>query len=120
MTTVNDPRETIRTYFAAIDANDFDRVLAQFQPDAVYERPGYPALEGTQRLRQFFTQERIIASGNHDVEGIVVEGDQVTAWGSFSGTSRTGAALSEGWCDVYRFREGLIARRRTYFFRPAV
>lgn len=120
MSTVTDPREAIRTYFDAVDANDFDRVLEQFHADVVYERPGYPPLEGKERLRRFFTEERVIATGHHDVEGIVVEGEQVTAWGAFAGTSHTGVALSERWCDVYRFRDGRIDQRRTYFFRPAV
>ena len=115
-----DPREVIRTYFDAVDANDFDLVLEQFNSAVVYERPGYPPIRGKARLHQFFTEERVIALGRHDLEGIVVEGDQVVAWGAFAGTSRTGAALSERWCDVYKFREGRIDRRRTYFFRPAV
>jgi ketosteroid isomerase-like protein len=119
-TRTTDPRQTIRAYFDAVDANDFVRVLEQFDPDAVYERPGYPPLEGRDRLRTFFIEERIIATGRHDIEGIVVDGEQVTAWGSFTGTSRTGGALNEGWCDVYQFHDGRIARRRTYFYRPAV
>ncbi len=120
MESVTDPRDIIRTYFDAVDANDLDQVLEQFHTDVVYERPGYPQLEGKQRLRHFFTEERVIATGRHDVEGIVVEGEQATAWGAFTGISRTGSALSERWCDVYWFRDGRIERRRTYFFRPAV
>jgi ketosteroid isomerase-like protein len=113
-------RDVIRRYFAAIDANDIDAVLDVFHDEVRYERPGYEPIDGKERLRRFFTVERVIASGRHDIEGILVDNDQVSAWGMFTGLSRTGAELSEGWCDVYRFQSDRIWRRRTYFFRPAV
>lgn len=120
MPTRRDSRETIRDYFAAVDANDFDRVLELFDDQVVYERPGYEPIQGKERLRRFFTEDRVIATGRHDIEGLLAEGDRVTAWGAFKGKSRTGVDLSEGWCDVYELRDARICRRRTYFFRPAV
>jgi ketosteroid isomerase-like protein len=120
MLTKEGSRDVIRRYFAAIDANDIDGVLELFHDDVRYERPGYEPIAGKERLRHFFTVERVIASGRHDIEGIVVADDQVAAWGMFTGLSRAGAELSEGWCDVYGFQDGRIWRRRTYFFRPAV
>ena len=116
----DDPRELIRAYFCAVDANDVDRVLELFHEDIVYERPGYDAISGKDRLRHFFAEERIIAAGRHDIEGLLVDGEHVAAWGSFVGTSRTGADLSESFCDVYQMRDRTIYRRRTFFFRPAV
>lgn len=118
--TSDDSRELIRAYFRAVDANDIDSVVESFHDDIVYERPGYEAISGKDRLRQFFTEERIIAEGRHAVEDVLVDGDRVAAWGSFAGKSRTGADLRESFCDVYEMRDDKIYRRRTFFFRPAV
>lgn len=120
MPDAQDPRDVVCNYFAAVDANDFDRLIELFDDEVVYERPGYDAIEGKQQLKRFYASERVIASGEHTVRGVVADGDRVTAWGDFRGTSRTGAQLSEGWCDVYQFRDARIYRRRTYFYRPAV
>jgi ketosteroid isomerase-like protein len=120
MSTTINRGDTIRSYFDAIDANDIERVLSLYADDVVYERPGYDAIDGKQQLRHFFVDERVIASGRHRIDGVIVDGDRVSAWGSFAGLSRTGAELNERWCDVYEFRDALIARRCTYFFRPAV
>jgi ketosteroid isomerase-like protein len=120
MTSTQDLRDTVRRYFAAVDANDFDRVLELFDDNVIYERPGYDPIEGKERLKRFFTSERVIANGAHDIQGVLAEGDRVSAWGEFEGTSRTGTQLREGWCDIYEFRDARIFRRRTYFFRPAV
>jgi ketosteroid isomerase-like protein len=113
-------RETVQEYFRCVDAGDVEALLAVFADDAVYERPGYPPLEGIARIRAFYEGERVIDHGAHDVEGIVVEGDHAAAWGSFRGVSRAGAALEERWSDVYRFADGRIVYRRSHFFRPAV
>ncbi|MEV1290457.1 nuclear transport factor 2 family protein [Micromonospora sp. NPDC049679] len=113
-------RAVVRDYFAAIDANDIEKVLRLFHEGAVYERPGYEAIRGKDELRRFYTEKRVIATGSHDVAGILVEGTQATAWGSFAGRSHARKPLEERWCDVYGFLGVQIAYRRTHFFRPAV
>ena len=120
MSAAEEARTTIRNYFDAVDANDFDRVISLFDSDIVYDRPGYDPIRGVERLRQFFTNDRVIASGKHEIEGILVDGDQVAAWGRFSGQSRSGAELNESFCDIYEMKGTRICGRRTYFFRPGV
>lgn len=120
MAETKDVRTVVGAYFAAVDANDFDALLELFDDDIVYERPGYEPMRGKDRLRQFFTTERVIASGKHQIEDILAVGDKATAWGSFQGTSHDGNTLSEKFCDVYEFRNQRIYRRSTYFFRAAV
>jgi ketosteroid isomerase-like protein len=111
---------TVQGYFEAVDANDVAGLLRAFHDDAVYERPGYAAIEGMAALRHFYEQVRVIAGGKHTVEGIIVQGDRAAAWGSFEGTSRTGEPLAERWADVYQFEGALIRYRRSHFYRPAI
>jgi ketosteroid isomerase-like protein len=84
--------------FQVVDSRMWDELGEVFADDAVYERPGYPALEGLDRIRHFYEHERIIASG----------------------AAKDGAPLDEGFADTYLVRDGKIAYRRTYFYRPAI
>ena len=50
----------VRRYYACVDAGDVDGLVALFQPDAVYRRPGYPPMHGHGDLR---TQPPLVAHG---------------------------------------------------------
>lgn len=113
-------RAVINAYFRHVDANDFDAVVALFESKAIYERPGYAPIDGLDQLRRFYANDRVVGSGRHQIEGVIVEADVACAWGSFSGLSRAGGELNERWCDVYEFVNAQISHRRTHFFRPAV
>jgi ketosteroid isomerase-like protein len=110
----------VRSYFTAVDAGDLPRLLRCFHEDVTYERPGYPTIHGLERLRHFYAEDRVVGSGMHRVDGVLVDGLVAAAWGQFVGRSRSGEPLDEGWCDVYRFVGARIGYRRTHFFRPAI
>ena len=110
----------IAELFRAIDAHDWEALESFFHPDIVYERPGYAPLTGIERLLDFYQHERILASGNHYIEQIVIEEDHGACWGRFVGVKKDGSAADELFADVYSFEQGKIKTRRSYFFRPAV
>lgn len=113
-------RDLIVSLFAIIDASDWEKLSDVLDVHAVYERPGYLPLVGLDRVRQFYERERMISSGVHHVERIVVDGEYGACWGEFVGTTKTGARVTERFADAYGFAEGRIRSRRTHFFRPAV
>ncbi|MEW1902939.1 nuclear transport factor 2 family protein [Streptomyces sp. NPDC057242] len=106
--------------FQVVDSRTWDDLGEVFADDAVYERPGYPALEGLDRIRHFYEHERIIASGAHEVDQVTGGLAAAACWGRFRGASRDGTALDEGFADTYLVRDGKIAYRRTYFYRAAI
>lgn len=106
--------------FQVIDSRSWDRLDEVFADTAVYERPGYPALEGLESIRHFYEHERIIAAGKHDVAQVTGELAAVACWGRFQGTGRDGADLDEGFADTYLVRDGKIVHRKTFFFRAAI
>lgn len=106
--------------FTIIDDARWDDLGRVFAEDCVYERPGYEPLHGQARLERFYRTERIIAAGRHEVLRIVSDLDSAACWGRFTGTSRDGAPLDEGFADTYTVRDGRITARRTYFYRPAI
>ncbi|ADY26088.1 hypothetical protein Deipr_0932 [Deinococcus proteolyticus MRP] len=113
-------RALVARLFEVIDSRDFGALGEVFALDAVYERPGYSPLEGLERLTTFYRDERIIASGAHQVEDVASGEGVVISRGVFTGKSRKGDDLNERFADVYRVEGGKIQRRTTYFFRAAI
>ena len=115
------PTQTfIRNMFAAIDARQFDDLPRFFHPEIVYSRPGFDPVHGLDALDHFYRHVRIIRSGAHRVDRLVADGAAAVAVGVFAGELRDGTATNEPFADAYEFRDGLVAERRTFFFRPAI
>ena len=110
----------IHEMFRAIDAREWDRLPDFFAAGAVYERPGYEPFEGLERLDRFYRHERVIASGEHRLEAVLVDGANAACWGRFVGMHRDGSPIDESFADFYRLADGRITHRRSFFFRPAV
>ena len=111
---------TISDLFQAVDSNDWNAMSRIFHADVTYERPGYEPFVGRERVLQFYSQERVIASGKHQLEQVVFDHDQGACWGRFVGLKKDGSEVDERFADVYCFEDGKIKSRRSYFYRPAV
>lgn len=111
---------TITDLFQAVDSNDWNAMTQIFHANITYERPGYEPFVGRERVLQFYSQERVIASGKHHLEQVVFDQDWAACWGRFIGLGKDGSAIDELFADVYCFEDGQIRTRRSYFFRPAV
>ncbi len=112
--------EFVRNLFQLIDSRDWDGLQRVFCEDMTYERPGYEPLVGYERVKRFYREERVIASGTHFLEGVVVHEDSGACWGRFVGVHKNGAKIDERFADAYTFRNGRIKTRKSFFFRPAV
>lgn len=110
----------LRTMFQAIDASDWAAFPEVYHADVVYERPGYPPLRGLDEVTRFYEKDRRIAGGTHHVDGIVIDGDQGACWGTLTGVLNDGAEINVTFADIYRFADGRIVSRRSYFFTPLV
>lgn len=106
--------------FSAIDSSDWISLEKLFHKEIVYERPGYDPFSGLDRVMEFYQKERILASGAHLLEKVVLNGEHGACWGRFIGFKKDGSEVDERFADVYSFKEGRIRTRRSYFFRPAV
>ncbi|QDO87522.1 nuclear transport factor 2 family protein [Ornithinimicrobium ciconiae] len=113
--------EATQRYYRAVDAGDTQGVVDWFAPDAVYHRPGYEPMRGRAELQAFYSGTRVIASGSHRVDQLIVDGPSVAVRGVFTGVLRDGTQVTVGFCDFVDYDEaGLAAERRTYFDTPAV
>lgn len=110
----------LRDLYRTIDACDWTALAGFFHADIVYERPGYAPLVGLERVMRFYREERVIASGKHQVEGVLHELDRAACWGSMRGSLRDGTRTEVRFADVYSFEDDKIRTRCSYFFSPAV
>lgn len=113
-------KELIVTLFRAVDSSDWSLLVKCFDKNIIYERPGYQPLIGLDKLLNFYRNERIIASGQHQIEHIVIEDNYGACWGEFIGRHKNGSQINERFADVYSFENDKFKTRRSHFFRPAV
>ena len=62
--------EFVRSMFRGIDARDWDTLARHFHPALVYQRPGFPLLEGRDAVVRFYREVREI-QGEHRLEEAV-------------------------------------------------
>jgi ketosteroid isomerase-like protein len=102
--------------YRAIDTDDLDTLGRLFRDDAVCERPAARPLVGRDAIVRFYANDRRIASGQHTIQQLVIDGAAGAAWGSFSGRRVEGWTLDLCFADGFTFADGLIATRRSHVF----
>jgi ketosteroid isomerase-like protein len=113
--------ELVERYYAEVDKGDVEGIVALFEIDAEYYRPGYAQMSGREAIKSFYENDRIIESGLHNVESIISDHATVAVEGSFKGTVRGGTEAEVRFADFFRpGPNGLIRKRRTYFYAPLV
>jgi ketosteroid isomerase-like protein len=112
--------DTVRRYYRTVDTLGPEETVALFADDATYRRPGYDVMRGHAALLKFYGGERVIASGRHVVDEIVVDGTHAAVRGSFRGLLRDGTEVEVEFADFLHYDAERIAERTTYFYRPAV
>jgi ketosteroid isomerase-like protein len=113
--------DLVKQYYAEIDKGDIDRVIALFEVDAEYSRPGYAQMSGRDAIRSFYVDDRIIESGAHTVESTIYDAGTVAVTGSFKGVVRGGTQVEVKYADFFwSGPNGLIKKRCTYFYAPQV
>lgn len=116
-----DPRRVARLYYELVDRGDISGLVGLFAPDAVYNRPGYPSLQGRSEIEDFYRNSRVIESGRHSLDKVLAEGLSVATEGKFSGRLKDGSLVTARFADFFTLDiDGRFTRRDTYFFSPLV
>jgi len=114
-------REAVLSFYETVDTRTPHDVVALFSPTAVYRRPGYPPMVGSEKLLAFYDGGRVIAAGAHTIETVVVDGSRAAVQGRFDGLLRDGQQIRLRFAEFFCFDDGgLVAERDTYFDAPAV
>lgn len=109
----------IQRYYELVDANDVTAMVALFQPDAVYCRPGYPELTGHADITHFYAHQRKFRSGSHSLTAVLDTGARVAVHGRFRGVLHDGSTMDLRFADFFEIGDdGRFSRRDTYYFAP--
>lgn len=114
----------VREYYRTVDRQPRE-VHHFFTGDSIYRRPGYPALDGREALRDFYENQRTIRSGKHTLETLLAVDLQVAVRGIFQGVLHDGSMVETRFADFFILRPMhdsgyLISSRWTYFDGPFV
>ena len=116
--TADDIARTIQEYFAALRAMDEKRWVNTFAADAVsYDPVGTPAIEGHEKLAEFF--QTITAAfkevGLTENDVFIAAASAAVKW-TGRGTSKAGKDVKFEGIDVFEFNEaGKIQTLRAYW-----
>lgn len=70
-------------------------------------------------MLRFYREVRAIR-GEHQFEGFAIQPDAGTCWGRLVGRKRDGTPVDLEFADCYRFEEGFLRQRQSYFHGPLV
>lgn len=102
--------DAARTYYEAIDADEYDRLADLLAPSFVHVRPDR-TLEGRDRFVRFMRDERPLTDTTHEVRSVTAEGNRVVVEGTLY---RGDGSTFFRFADVHEFDDGGIAQIRTY------
>ena len=111
----------VRKYYETVDRGDVRSLLWLFDPEALYRRPGYPDLRGRSDLERFYREQRVISSGRHSIERLLIDRLGAAVYGRFHGLLRSGEDIDLRFADFFELSPvGMITHRDTFFFAPMV
>jgi predicted ester cyclase len=110
------PKDFIKTWFANIDAKNFEGLKKQIDKDHKFTNPMTPEPIGSDQHLGMIQQMTSSFSGKHLVDQVINEGDWVTArgqWsgkhaGEFNGIPATGKQVDFSWIDIMHVVNGKV------------
>ena len=98
----NERDDLIDTYYAAVDAADYDRMLTAFAEDVEYRYPGEGTMRGHADVRTFFEERRETRETTHEVVRRIHGEDATACEGRITG--KRGETPFEGaYVGVFEF-----------------
>ena len=111
-------KEILEQANAAIAAGDFEGFLAHCTEDTEWTFEGDQTLRGKAAVRQWM-EATYREPPRFKVDRMIAEGDFLVALGEITLKNEEGEATRHVYCDVWRFRDGLMAELRAFVTEPA-
>ncbi|TDW51635.1 ketosteroid isomerase-like protein [Flavobacterium sp. 270] len=106
-------KQTLLKANAAVTAGDHGGFLKYCTEDVVWNFVGDRILKGKEAVQNYM-QETYIQPPEFNIETITADGDFVTAVGSISLKEKEGKTNRYEYCDVWKFRDGLMAELKAF------
>lgn len=107
----------VEAFYTKIDAQDVTGALACFAETAVYRRPGFGEFAGLTAIEEFYRSARDVGDGQHLVDAVIDDGNEIAIRGRFEGFYRDGTPLQVQFADFWRFLDGRVVERNSYLFQ---
>lgn len=102
--------ELARTYYRALDDDEYDLLASLLAPAFVHDRPD-TTIEGRDRFVQFMREERPMVDTSHPVDGVYTDGREVAVRGRLLDPDDD---LLVQFVDVFTVSDGRIERIQTF------
>jgi ketosteroid isomerase-like protein len=113
--------DSLKELLDAFNQHDLDRIMEFFSDDATFDMPRGPEPWGTRFVGKDEVRKGLAArfSGIPDVhygeDRHWVSGDRGVSEWLLTGTSTTGQKVRVQGCDLFRFRDGKVVRKDSYW-----
>ncbi len=113
--------EMLRRILAAFNRHDLDAIMAFFAEDCTFEMPRGPEAWGKRLVGKAQVREGLASRfrGIPDVrygdDRHFVSGDRGVSEWTLTGTSLAGEGVHVRGCDLWEFKDGLVARKDSYW-----
>jgi ketosteroid isomerase-like protein len=104
---------------AAIAEGNYEAFLAFCTDDTHWTFVGDKTLRGKEAVRQWMAAEYVEPPKNI-VDHLIAEGDFVVALGTILTKNEDGQVASSAYCDIWRFRQGMIAELQAFVIQSEV
>jgi uncharacterized protein len=104
---------------AAVAEGNYERFLSFCTDDTQWTFVGDKTLQGKEAVRQWMTTAYLEPPKNK-VTDLIAEGDFVTAIGDITTKDEDGNESHASYCDVWRFRGGMMAELKAFVINTEV
>lgn len=108
-------KEVVEKINAAFDRGDTNAFLTWCADDVVWTMVGDKTVRGKDGIRQF-TASMPAEPPKFTVDGVVADGDFVTAFGDMT-MKEDGRIVPYSYCDVYRFKGGKVVDLKSFVIK---
>lgn len=113
--------DTLRSIAKGFDTHDLDMIMAHFEGDAVFESPRGTEPWGTRytgaaAIREAFAGRFAgIPDVRYQQDDHFVDGDRGASEWTLSGTTTDGQRIKVRGCDLWKFRDGQVVKKDSYW-----
>lgn len=109
-------KQTLLKANAAVSQGNHEGFLSFCTDDIKWEFVGDQVIEGKDPIRQYMA-DAYLTPPVFNIETIISEGDILTVVGKISLTDATGKTTDYQYCDVWTFKNGLMAELKAFVIK---
>src|SRR5688572_22120027 len=111
-------KEIVEKVNASFAEGGVEGFLSFCADDVLWTMVGNKSVKGKEAIREWMASMDF-ETPKFTVDNIIGEGDFVTCYGNMTMKDKDGKAAPYAYCDIYRFRNGMIAELNSFVIKTA-